>query len=123
MGDRDVGSRDGRFGHRRRRDDSGGVWIVTGIVLGVLLYAGIVLMAVAGFTEVAPLVVVPPVLLVLIAGGNLLGAGRGHGRSAGRAVGPGRAPMSSNGPNDPLRRAAGSPGNGGQATEEPPGPA
>jgi hypothetical protein len=35
------------------------VWILTGVVLGALLYAGIVLMAIAGFTPVLPLVVIP----------------------------------------------------------------
>lgn len=59
-----------------RRDDEGGVWIVTGIVLGVLVYAGIVLMDVAGFTEVAPLVVIPPVLVGLIVANNFLGGRR-----------------------------------------------
>jgi hypothetical protein len=92
---------------RPRPDDTGGVWIVTGIVLGVLLYAFIVLMDVAGFTSVAPLVVIPPVLFGLIAANNLLGGGRGHGRSTGGPAGGGRAPLSSSGPNGPVK-----PGNG-----------
>ncbi len=64
----------------RETDDVGGVWIVTGWVVGLLVYAGVVLMAMAGFSAVLPLVVVPPVLLGLIAASNLLG-GRSH-RSA-----------------------------------------
>ena len=76
-------------------DDAGGVWIVTGIVLGVLLYGCIVLMDVAGFTAVAPLVVIPPVLLGLIAANNLLRGGRSHGRPTGRPVGGGQAPLAS----------------------------
>ena len=76
-------------------DDAGGVWIVTGIVLGALLYAFIVLMEVAGFTAVAPLVVIPPVLLGLIAANNLLGGGRTYGRSRGGPVEPvnGKTPL------------------------------
>jgi hypothetical protein len=70
---------------RSPRGDDGGVWIVTGVVLLLLVYAGVVLMDIAGFTEVLPLVVVPPVLLVLIAGSNLLGGrGAGRGRPTGR---------------------------------------
>jgi hypothetical protein len=77
MGRRALASAAGR---NRRRDDHGGVWIVTGIVLGVLVYAGCVLMAVAGFSAVVPLVVVPPVLLGIIAANSLLGGGRDHHR-------------------------------------------
>jgi protein-S-isoprenylcysteine O-methyltransferase Ste14 len=66
---------------RRTPDDTGGVWILTGIVLGLLVYAGMVLMLVAGFSGVGPLVVIPPVLLALIAANSLLGGGRTHGRS------------------------------------------
>jgi hypothetical protein len=84
---------------RRSLDDRGGVWIVTGIVLGLVVYAGMVLMLVAGFSGVAPMVVIPPVLLALIAANNLLGGGRTHGRSPGRPVGQGQAPLSSSGPN------------------------
>jgi hypothetical protein len=73
------------------RDDAGGVWIVTGVVLGVLMYGFVVLMDVAGFTEVLPLVVLPPVVLGLIAANNLLGGGRGYGRGSARPVGPDRA--------------------------------
>ncbi len=66
-------------GTHRETNDDGGVWIVTATVLGVLVYALIVLMAIAGFTVIVPLVVVPPVLLAIIAGSNLLG-GRSQGR-------------------------------------------
>jgi hypothetical protein len=84
------------------RDDAGGVWIVTGLVAGAIVYAGMVLMMVAGFTVVAPLVVIPPVLGALIGANNLLGGGRTHGRSPGRPVGEGQAPLSSSGPNGAL---------------------
>ncbi len=43
-----------------------------------LMYGFVVLMDVAGFTEVLPLVVLPPVVLGLIAANSLLGGGRGH---------------------------------------------
>jgi len=84
------------------RDDIGGVWIVTAVVLGVFAYLGVVVMAVAGFTAVVPLVVLPPVLVALIGANNLLGGGRSHGRSPGRPVGRGQAPLSSSGPNGPA---------------------
>ena len=71
----------------RRPDDAGGVWILTGVVLGALLYAGIVLMAIAGFTPVLPLVVIPPVLIALIGTNSLLGGGRSRGRPTGRSIG------------------------------------
>jgi hypothetical protein len=86
----------------RWRDDEGGVWIVTGLVVGAIVYAGMVLMLVAGFTVVAPLVVIPPVLAALIGANNLIGGGRTHGRSSGRPVGQGQAPLSSSGPNGAL---------------------
>ena len=93
------------------------MWIVTGIVLGVLVYAGIVLMAVAGFTAVVPLVVVPPVLVGLIGGQQP--AGRGAATAARRAPGgPGRAPLSSSGPNGPV-----APGASRQAARWPRSPA
>lgn len=91
-----------RGGTPRPRDDGGGVWIVTGLVLGAVVYAGLVLMVVAGVTAVVPLVLVPPVLIGLIAANNLLGGGRSHGRSPGRPVGQGRAPLSSSGPNGAM---------------------
>ena len=104
----------------RHTDDNGGVWIITGVVLGTLVYAGIVTMAVAGFTAVLPLVVIPPVLVGLIGANNLIGGGRDHGRSPGRPVGRGQAPLSSSGPNGPTpsgqSQAVGSP-----TAEEPHG--
>ncbi len=110
--------RGGRGGHV----DAGGVWIITGIVLGVLVYAGIVLMDVAGFTVVAPLVVVPPVLVALIGANSLLGGGRSHGRSPGRPVGDGREPLPSSGPNGQVESGKGRPSAPGPPVEEPPGP-
>ena len=98
------------------------MWIVTGIVLGVLVYAGMVLMCVAGFTAVAPLVVIPPVLVGLIAANNLLGGGRTHGRSPGRPVGGGQAPLSSSGPNGPVKPADGTTPLRRASAEEPRGP-
>jgi hypothetical protein len=98
-----VGPSSGRR-TRRRVDDAGGVWIITGLVLGAIVYAGMVLMAVAGFTAVIPLVVIPPVLVAIIAANSLLGGGRGSSRSpqtrdlpagpggAGRTNGSGRPP-------------------------------
>ena len=50
-----------------------------GIAGGVVLYAGAVVLAIAGFRPILPFVVVPPVLVLLIAGGSALG-GRDHGR-------------------------------------------
>ncbi len=88
------------------RGDTGGAWIVTAVVLGVLAYLGVVVMAVAGFTAVVPLAVLPPVLVALIGANNLLGGGRSHGPSPGRPVGGGQAPLSSSGPNGPASPAA-----------------
>ena len=70
------------------RDDEGGVWIATGIVLGILMYAFIVLMDVAGFTAVLPLVVLPAVVLGLMAANNLLNGGRGYGHGSRPAPAP-----------------------------------
>ncbi len=91
-------------GGDRRRDDAGGVWIVTGMVLGVIGLRRHRADGMAGFTAVAPLVVIPPVL----AGDDrrpatCWAAGEPTGRSPGRPAGPGRAPLSSGGPNGPLR--------------------
>jgi hypothetical protein len=69
---------------------------------GVVLYLFCVVMAAAGFTSIIPLIVIVPVLVLLIGGGNLLG-GRSHGRT--RAAGPPGmepAPLSSSGPNGPV---------------------
>ncbi len=112
MGHRPPASSEGRH---RRRDDRGGVWIVTGIVLGALVYAGCVVMAAAGFSAVVPLVVVPPVLLGIIAANSLLGGGRDHRRSRGRPVTGGQASLSPGGPN-----GTGEPGAGSSARQNPP---
>ncbi len=85
-----------RRGPVRTRDDAGGVWIVTGLVAGAIVYAGMVAMLVAGFTPVTPLVVIPPVLIALIAANSLLGGGRSRGRSP---AGHGRTPLPSAVPN------------------------
>jgi hypothetical protein len=91
------------------------VWIVTGIVMGALVYAGMVTMLVAGFTPVTPFVIMPPVLIALIAGNSLLGGGRTSGRSPrGRPAGPAPAPPPSPGANG-RRRVEPVP----TATEEP----
>lgn len=64
----------------RVRDDAGGVWIISGWVVGLIVYAGVVLAWHAGFTAAAPFVVIPAVLVILIGAGNLV-SGRPH-RSA-----------------------------------------
>ncbi len=74
-----------RLGRRRDRRDGGGVWIATGIVLGGLAYVAVLLMLVAGYTSVLPVVVVPPVLIGLIGAGNLLG-GRTTPRGPARPI-------------------------------------
>jgi hypothetical protein len=61
-------------------DDAGGVWITTGWVLGILVYAGVVLAWRAGFGAALPFVVIPAVLVVMIGAGNVVG-GRRPGRS------------------------------------------
>ncbi len=78
-----------------------------------------VMMLVAGFTPVTPLVVIPPVLIALIAGNNLIGGGRSYGRSAARPVGPGPAPRSSGGPSGP-RPAEPVPAAGGRGARRAP---
>jgi len=76
---------------RRATGDGGGVAIKTGVVLGILVYAGAVFLTVIGFHAMAPLVVVPPVLVVLIGAGSLLGGGvHGSARSARPARPPGQ---------------------------------
>jgi len=97
------------------------VWIVTGLVLGAVVYAGMVLMVAAGVTAVVPLVVIPPVLVALIAANSLLGGGRSHGRSPGRPAGQGPAPLSSRGPNAAIP-ADPSPPDGSAVGGEPSGP-
>ena len=63
--------------------DAGGVWIAVGVVGGILVYAFAVLLYVAGFTVIVPVVVIPPVLVALIAASNLLG-GRSHREGGGK---------------------------------------
>jgi hypothetical protein len=108
-------------GHHRHPDDRGGVWIATGIVLGAVVYAGCVLMAVAGFSAVVPLVVVPPVLLGIIAANSLLGGGRDHQPSRGRRQVHGQAPLSSSGGNGALEPGVSSPPGQNPPSEEPTG--
>ena len=100
----------------RDRNDAGGVWIVTGWVVGLLFYAGLVLVWHAGFTAAAPFVVIPAVLVVMIGAGNLV-SGRRPGRSAPRFNRPDLEPV-------PLRRdGSPAPGDGdGAPTGEPTGP-
>jgi hypothetical protein len=97
------------------------VWIVTGLALGAVVYAGMVLMVVAGVTAVVPLVVIPPVLVALIGANSLLGGGRSPGRSPVRPVGPAPAPRSSRGPEGAIP-ADPSPPDGRAVGGEPSGP-
>jgi len=60
----------------RVADDAGGVWITTGWILGIMVYAGVVLAWHAGFGAALPFVVIPAVLVVMIGAGNLVGARR-----------------------------------------------
>jgi hypothetical protein len=75
---------------------------MTGLVLGLLAYGGVVVLLIAGYTAVIPIVVTPLALAALIGASNLLGGGRTYGRTPGRPVGAGQAPLSSSGPNGPL---------------------
>jgi hypothetical protein len=86
--------------------DEGGFWVMTGVVLVLIAYAGVVVLLIAGYTSVLPLVIVPLVMAGLIGANNLLGGGRTYGRTPGRPVGDGQAPLSSSGPNGPLPGAA-----------------
>ncbi len=78
----------------RIRDDAGGVWITIGWIVGLLVYAGVVLSWYAGFTAAAPFVVIPAVLAIMIGGGNLLSGSR-PGRPAPRFNRPDPVPLSS----------------------------
>jgi hypothetical protein len=82
--------------------DEGGIWVMTGVVLVLIAYAGVIVLLIAGYTSVLPLVIVPLVMAGLIGANNLLGGGRTYGRTPGRPVGDGQAPLSSSGPNGPL---------------------
>ena len=78
-----TGTSDGPGRFDRDRDDAGGVWIVTGWIVGLIVYAGVVLAWYAGFGAAAPFVVIPAVLVVMIGAGNLV-SGRRPGRPAPR---------------------------------------
>lgn len=84
---------------RRRRvaGDSGGVWIGIGIAGGILVYVWAVILYAAGFTAIAAVVVIPPVLVALIAVSNLLG-GRSRRSSGGKGSDGGRSPRPPDGP-------------------------
>jgi hypothetical protein len=82
------------MGSARVRDDAGGVWILTGWVLGFLVYVGVVLAWRAGFTAAVPFVVIPPLLVVMIGAGNLI-SGRRSGRPAPRFNRPDPVPLAS----------------------------
>ena len=83
------------FGRAERvADDAGGVWIITGWVVGCVLYAGVALAWYAGFSAAAPLVVIPAVLVVMVGAGNLI-SGRRSGRPAPRFNRPDPVPISS----------------------------
>jgi hypothetical protein len=84
------------------RDDAGGVWIITGWVLGGLVYLGVLVAWHAGFTAAAPFVVIPAVLLVMVGAGNLL-SGRRPGRPAPQFNRPDPIPLTT------FRRDAGPP--------------
>jgi hypothetical protein len=95
-----------------RRDDAGGVWILTGILLGALVYAGMVLMMVAGFTAIVPFVVIPPVIVAMIGANSLLGGGR-----------PSRPARAPSGPIPPPAAGGAAPGRrpNGKRPGPPPG--
>jgi len=83
--------------HRRGdrvRDDTGGVWIITGWVLGGLLYVGVLVAWHAGFTAAAPFVVIPAVLVFMVGAGNLL-SGKRPGRRAPQFNRPDPIPLTS----------------------------
>ena len=73
-------------------DDAGGVWIVTGWVLGGLAYLGVVLAWHAGYTVAVPFVVIPAVLVFMVGAGNLL-SGKRPGRPAPRFNRPDPVPL------------------------------
>jgi hypothetical protein len=87
-------------GGRRHRGDAGGLWIGIGIAGGVVLYCGMLVMLVAGFTAILPFVVIPPVLIGLIGANSLLGGPR-RPRPPARPIRPtdrGMVPPPSGGP-------------------------
>ncbi len=72
----------------RHRDDAGGLWIRIGIAFGVLFFAFMVVLWAAGFDAIAPFVVIPIVLVVLIGANSLLAGPRKRERLAPRPIGP-----------------------------------
>ena len=103
----------------RDRDDAGGVWIVTGWVVGLVLYAGVVLAWHAGFGAAAPFVVIPPVLVVMIGAGNLISGRRPH-RPPPRFNRPEPVPLDSlrtGGAGTPAATGADGPPAGGAGTD------
>jgi hypothetical protein len=99
----------------RVRDDAGGVWIVTGWILGALIYVGVALAWRAGFTPAAPFVVIPVVLAVMIGAGNLIGGRRGS-RPAPRFNRPDPVPITSLRPVEPPVASAPT-GQGGEVVD------
>jgi hypothetical protein len=96
----------GSPGHRagtpvaaRVRDDAGGLWIRVGITLGIVFYLFMVVLWAAGFTPIAPFVVLPPVIVGLIGANALLGGPRRRQDLPPRPIAP--------------------PGPGGPAADEP----
>ena len=109
-----------RAGGRRAervRDDAGGVWIMTGWVVGLIVYAGVVLAWHAGFTAAAPFVVIPAVLVILIGAGNLV-SGRPR-RSAPRFNRPDLDPVPVSALRGESRSQADGDGAGGTPTGGP----
>ena len=92
----------------RVADDAGGVWIITGWVVGCVLYAGVALAWSAGFSAAAPLVVIPAVLVVMVGAGNLI-SGRRSGRAAPRFNRPDPVPISSLRPSSQVPPASPAP--------------
>jgi hypothetical protein len=80
------------MGRGHVRDDAGGVWIITGWVLGFLVYAGVLLAWHAGFSAATFFVVIPPLLIIMIGAGNLI-SGRRAGRPAPRFNRPDPVPV------------------------------
>jgi hypothetical protein len=91
------------------------VWIVTGWVVGLIVWAGVVVAWHAGFGAAAPFVVIPAILVFMIGAGNLIG-GR-PSRPAPRFNRPDPMPVSAL---RPAGRARPEDGNGdGPAAGEP----
>ncbi|MHB1709955.1 MAG: hypothetical protein ACYCV7_00930 [Acidimicrobiales bacterium] len=81
-------------------DEVGGMWINVGIAGGAVMYLGAIVMLVAGFSAIAPFVILPPVFLTLIGANSLLGGPR-RPRPPARPIRPadrGTVPPDSGGP-------------------------